>query len=152
MSKIQIKSTFQWILKIPGLRAKLSIFAQNQVNYHPQYPKGFTWHFIETKAIKHDYYSSVIMWIHQNSRYKCWVVSQQALFFNAFLARHDDFNDADIKVKNWNITGASWSIWQAHLSLTHFLCIGILWAKNLWEQEPTSIGRQNKYNFKTFNR
>ena len=31
-----------------------SVFAQNQVNYHPHYPKGFTWHFIETKAIKHD--------------------------------------------------------------------------------------------------
>ena len=23
-------------------------------------PKGFTWHFIETKAIKHDYYSSIV--------------------------------------------------------------------------------------------
>jgi len=46
---------FQWIYKIPGLRAKVFVFAQNQVNYHPHYPKGFTWHFIETKAIKHDY-------------------------------------------------------------------------------------------------
>ena len=98
------------------------------------YPKGLTWHFIETKAIRHDYYSSIIMWTHKNSKGKYWVVSQQALFFNAFLARHDDDNDAHIKDKNWNITGASWSIWLAHLSLTHFLCMGILWAKNLWEQ------------------
>ena len=29
------------------------------------YPKGFTWYFIETKAIKHDYYSSLIMWTHK---------------------------------------------------------------------------------------
>ena len=39
------------------------------------------------------------MWTHKHSRGKCWVVSQQALFFNAFLARHDDFNDAHIKVE-----------------------------------------------------
>jgi hypothetical protein len=36
------------------LGTKISVFAQNQVNYHPHYPKGFTWYFIETKAIKHD--------------------------------------------------------------------------------------------------
>ena len=57
-----------------------------------------------TKAIKHDYYSSIIMWTNKNSKGKYWVVSQQALFFNAFLARQDDDNDAHIKDKNWNIT------------------------------------------------
>ena len=40
------------------------------------------------------------MWKHENSKGKYWVVSQQALFFNAFLARHHDFDDADIKDKN----------------------------------------------------
>ena len=35
-----------------------------------------------------------------NSKDKYWVVFQQALFFNAFLARHDDDNDAHIKDKN----------------------------------------------------
>ena len=40
---------------------KFFCFSQNQVNYHPHYPKGFTWHIIQTKAIKHDYYSSLIM-------------------------------------------------------------------------------------------
>ena len=40
------------------------------------------------------------MWKRKNSKDKYWVVSQQALFFNAFLARHDDFNNARIKVKN----------------------------------------------------
>ena len=70
---------------------------QDYINFHPSLPKGLTWHFIETKAIKHDYYSSLIMWTHKNSRGKYWVVSQQALFFNAFLARHDDDNDAHIK-------------------------------------------------------
>ena len=80
--------------------AKVSVFAQNQVNYNPHYPKGFTWHFIETKSIKHDYYSRIIMCTHKNSKVKYLVVSQQALFFNAFLARHDDDNDAHIKDKN----------------------------------------------------
>ena len=40
------------------------------------------------------------MWTHKNSKDKYWVVSQQDLFFNAFLARHDDGNDAHIKDKN----------------------------------------------------
>ena len=79
---------------------KVSVFQQDQINYHPNYPKGFTWHFIETKAINHDSYSSIIMWTHKNSKAKYWVVSQQALSFNAFLARHDDDNDAHIKDKN----------------------------------------------------
>ena len=39
------------------------------------------------------------MWTHKNSKDKYWVVSQQALFFNAFLARHDDFNDAHTKTR-----------------------------------------------------
>ena len=40
------------------------------------------------------------MWTHNNSWGNYWVVSQQALFFNAFLARRDDENDAHIKDKN----------------------------------------------------
>ena len=74
----------QYRIEIPALDAKVSVFAQNQINKHPHYPKGFTWHIIERKHIKHDYYSSLIMWTHKNSRYKYWVASQQAIFFNAF--------------------------------------------------------------------
>ena len=40
------------------------------------------------------------MCIHKNSKVKYWVVPQQVLFFNAFLARHDDDNDAHKKDKN----------------------------------------------------
>ena len=79
---------------------KFLIFSRINTTITVSYPKGLTWHFIETKAIKHDYYSSIIMWTHKNSKDKYWVVSQQALFFNAFLARHDDGNDAHIKDKN----------------------------------------------------
>ena len=86
---------------------KFLIFSRINTTITVSYPKGLTWHFIETKAIKHDYYSSVIMRTHRNSKDKYWVVSQQALFFNAFLARHDDGNDAHIKDKNWNTMGAS---------------------------------------------
>ena len=35
--------------------AKVSVFKQDQINYHQHDPKGFTWHFIETKTIKNDY-------------------------------------------------------------------------------------------------
>ena len=75
----------QYRIEIPALDTKVSVFAQNHINKYPHYPKGFTWHIIERKHIKHDYYSRLIMWTHKNSRYKYWVVSQQALFFNAFL-------------------------------------------------------------------
>ena len=44
--------TFLRIYKILELGAKVFVFAQNQVHYHPHYPKGFSWQFIQTKAIK----------------------------------------------------------------------------------------------------
>ena len=139
--RIRSKARFCGLSKQIYWVQKFLIFTRINTTITVSYPKGLTWHFIETKAIKHDYHSSLIMWTHKNSRGKYWVVSQQALFFIAFLARHDEFNDAHIKDKNWNIMGASWRIWLAHLNLTHFLCIGILWANNLWEQESTCIGR-----------
>ena len=148
--RIRSKSRFCYLSKLIYWVKKFLIFSRFNTTISLSYPKGLTWYFIETKAIKHDYYSSIIMWTHKKSKGKYWVASQQALFFNAFLTRHADDNDAHKKDKNWNVTGASWSIWLAHLSLTHFLCIGILWANNLWEQQSTSIGRQNKHNFKTF--
>ena len=80
--------------------AKTLFFTARSYKLHPSLPKGSTWHFIETKAIKHDYYSIIIMFTHKNSKDKYWVVSQQELLFNAFLARHDDGNDAHIKDKN----------------------------------------------------
>ena len=86
---------------------KFLIFSRINTTITVSHPKGLTWHFIETKSIKHDYYSSLMMWTHKNSKGKYWVVSQQALFFNAFLARHDDDNDAHIKDKNQNTKRAS---------------------------------------------
>ena len=79
---------------------KFLILSRINTTITKSHPKGLTWHFIETKAIKHDYYSVIIMCTHKNSKVKYWVVSQQALFFNAFLARHDDGNDAHIKDKD----------------------------------------------------
>ena len=35
--------------------AKFLFLQQDHVNFHPSLPKGLTWHFIETKAIKYDY-------------------------------------------------------------------------------------------------
>ena len=64
--------------------AKVSVFTARSHKLHPSLPKGSTWHFIEIKDIKHGYYSIIIMWTHKNSKDKYWVVSQQALFFNAF--------------------------------------------------------------------
>ena len=41
--------------------AKFLFLQQDHINSHPSLPKGLTWHFIETKSIKHDYYSILIM-------------------------------------------------------------------------------------------
>ena len=82
------------------MRAKFQFFSRINLTITIGYPIGLTWHFIETKAIKHDYYSRIIICTHKNSKDRYWVVSQQALFFNAFLARHDDDNDAHIKDKS----------------------------------------------------
>ena len=98
--RIRAKSRFSELSKLSYWAQKFLIFSRINTTITVSYPKGLTWHFIETKAIKHDYYSSIIMWTHKNSKDKYWVVSQQALFFNAFLARHDDDNDAHIKDKN----------------------------------------------------
>ena len=98
--RIRSESRFCELKKTNLLDAKVSDFQQDNTTITVSYPKGLTWHFIETKAIKHDYYSSIIMWTHKNSKGNYWVVSQQALFFNAFLARHDDGSDAHIKDKN----------------------------------------------------
>ena len=59
--KNQLRSTL--ILKMTNNRvsAKVSVFQQDQINCHPSLPKGLTWQFIETKSIKHDYYSILIM-------------------------------------------------------------------------------------------
>ena len=141
IQKEQLKITLLLKMRIIFVSAKVSVFQQGQINYHPTWSQRLYLALLLKKVIKNDQYSSIIMWTHKNSKGKYWVVSQQALFFNAFLARHDDDNDAHIEDKNWNIMGASWRIWLAHLSLTHFLCIGILWANNLWEQESTCIGR-----------
>ena len=130
---------------------RVSVFYSKIIKTSPKSSQRFYLALYWNKSYEHDYYSNIIMWTHKNSSGKYWVVSQQVLFFNAFLARHDDFNDARIKDKNWNTKRASWRIWLAHLILTHFLCIGILWANNLWEQESASIQRQNKCNFKTIN-
>ena len=97
---IRSKARFRELSKLIYWVQKFLIFSRINTTITIGYPKGLTWHFIETKAIKHDCYSSIIMWTHKNSKYKYWVVSQQALFFNAFLARHDDDNDAHIKDKN----------------------------------------------------
>ena len=81
-------------------RKSFYFLQQDHINFHPSLPKGSTWDFIETKAIKHDYYSSLIMLTHKNSRGKCWVVSQQEFFFKAFQLGMDNFNDARMKDRN----------------------------------------------------
>ena len=63
---------------------KFLFFSKIKSTTTVSHPKGLTWHFIEIKAIKHDYYSSLNMWTHKNSKDKYWVFSEQAHFFNAF--------------------------------------------------------------------
>ena len=145
-----MKSTFL-LSKLIYWVQKFLIFSRINTTITVSYPKGLTWHFIETKAIKYDYYSIIIMYTQKTVKLNIGLSPNKSFSLMPFLARHDDDNDAHIKDKNWNIKRASWRIWLANLSLTHFLCIGILWSNNLWEQESTSMGRQNKHNFKIFN-
>ena len=98
--RIISESRFRKLTKLIYWVQKFLILSRINTTITVSYPKGLTWHFIETKAIKYDYDSSIIMWTHKKSKDKYWVVSQQALFFNAFLARHDDGNDDHIKDKN----------------------------------------------------
>ena len=87
--KIRSEARFCELTKLVYWVEKFLIFNRINTTITVSHPKGLTWHFLETKAIKHDYYSIIIMWAHKNSKYKYWVVSQQAIFFNAFLARRD---------------------------------------------------------------
>ena len=41
--------------------AKVSVLTARSTRLSPSLPKGSTWDFIETKAIKHDYNISLIM-------------------------------------------------------------------------------------------
>ena len=41
--------------------AKFLFLHQDHINFDPSLLKGLPWHFIETKAIKHDYYRKIIM-------------------------------------------------------------------------------------------
>ena len=154
--KIHIKNMLLRILKILLRGAKVFVFQQDQINYHHRSSQRSYLAQTLIKTLKHNHNSSIILWLLKNrsknkkTQNKIGLPPNKRYWFTP-LARHDDLNDAHIKDKNLNIMGASWSILLAHLSLTHFLCIGILWANNLWEQELTSIGRQNKHNFKTFN-
>ena len=52
-------------MKIILLGAKVSIFSKIKSTITTDHPKGLTWHFIETKAIKHDHYSRIIMGTHK---------------------------------------------------------------------------------------
>ena len=45
--------------------AKVSVFSKIKATITIDHAKGLTWDFIERKAIKHDYYNSIIMWTHK---------------------------------------------------------------------------------------
>ena len=54
VEKFQNFSLLQQTRSILLLGTKVSAFSWNQINNHPHCPKGFTWQFIEIKAIQHD--------------------------------------------------------------------------------------------------
>ena len=68
IKRIRSKSCFFELAKLIYWAQKFLIFSRINTTITVSYPKGFTWHFIETKGIKHDYYSSLIMSTHINSR------------------------------------------------------------------------------------
>ena len=48
-------------MRIVSLAQKFLFFSKIKSTIIVRHPKGLTWHLIETKAIKHDYYSSIII-------------------------------------------------------------------------------------------
>ena len=48
-------------MRIFFLSEKFLFFSKIKSTITIDHPKGLTWHFIEAKTIKHDYYSSIIM-------------------------------------------------------------------------------------------
>ena len=65
-------------------------------------------------------------------------------FLYSLLARHDNFNEALIRIRVGTQKRESRRKYQTLLSLTLFLCIGILYENNSLEHKASSIGRQNK--------
>ena len=71
------------------VRAKVSVFQQDQTTITQEDPKGFTWHKYELKHKKHNHNSSIIVLTLKNRKQKAkinfihLVVSQQALSFYA---------------------------------------------------------------------
>ena len=69
--------------------AKVSVFQQDQINFHPNLPKGLAWHKHLSKHKKHNHKSRIILLTHKDRKQKAkinfihWVASQQALSFYA---------------------------------------------------------------------
>ena len=82
--KKQLECTLLSKTRIIFMSAKVSVFQQDQINYHPTWSQRLYLALYWNKIHKHDYHSSLIMWTHKNNKGKCCVFSQQALFFNAF--------------------------------------------------------------------
>jgi hypothetical protein len=77
----------------------------------------------------------------------------RVLFFNAFELGAVIWEDAHISTgKNLKQERASKSKYETNLNLNHFLWKIVLSRDKSWKHKATSIGRQNKCNFKNFNK
>ena len=66
--RISILSRFLLKMRISFLSAKVSVFQQDQINYHPTWSQRLYLALYWKKIIEHDYYSILIMWTYKNGR------------------------------------------------------------------------------------
>jgi hypothetical protein len=91
--------------------------------------RGFSWHKNEIKRIRSGHYSSNDFEDsnkRKSTENKTLGYLPRVLFFNAFDLGSVIWEDAHIRKYELKQKRASRSKYETHLSLTHFLCIGIL--------------------------
>jgi hypothetical protein len=71
-------------MTIVFLSAKVSVFQQDQINYHHKLSQRSYLEQTLIKTRKHNYYRGNNVYTKKTENKKYWVVSQQALFFKAF--------------------------------------------------------------------
>jgi hypothetical protein len=109
-------------------------------SYLPQI-RGSSWHNNKIKIIRRVHYSSNNFQDsnkRKSTKKKTMGYLPRVLFFNTF---ESNLRRCSHKKYEWKPKRASRSKYKTHLSLTHFLCIGILQENKSKKHIVTSMGR-----------
>ena len=130
--------------------AKVSVFYSKIAKTFPKSSQQFYLAQTLIKHKKHNQNIGQINYLLNNNKEKYWVVSQQALLFKALQLgirfQRCSHERQELKHKESIIKHV-----KTHLSLTYFLCIGILQANKLSTQAKTSICKEAERNNSNLN-